>query len=110
VPFLIVVRIGGFEALRDPGEPDPAVAGVGVRALLPDLDPAVVVRVLSRGGYDHAREREAELIASLLGLLVEAALTRPAPVTPAHPGRTGPGPATDAALASLTVLFGRDGP
>jgi len=93
-------EFGHLLADHDPVDADPTVAGVGVQALLPDLDPAVVARVLSRGGYDHAleREREAELIASLLGLRVEAALTRsaPAPVTLADSLRTDAGPVVDA--------------
>ncbi|MEJ2854225.1 MULTISPECIES: hypothetical protein [unclassified Saccharothrix] len=36
------------------------------RLLLPDLDPALVQRVLGRAGYSTAEEREAELLASLI--------------------------------------------
>lgn len=35
--------------------------------LLPNLDPAMVRRVLGRAGYSSAEEREAELFASMLG-------------------------------------------
>jgi hypothetical protein len=36
------------------------------RMLLPDLDPALVRRVLGRTGYSSEQEREAELLASLI--------------------------------------------
>jgi len=45
----------------DPPDPDPALA-----RLLPDLDPAMVRRVLRRGGYSSAQERAAEMMASLI--------------------------------------------
>jgi hypothetical protein len=34
--------------------------------LLPDLDPGMVLRILSRAGYSTVEEREAELLASLI--------------------------------------------
>ncbi|SFW85809.1 hypothetical protein [Amycolatopsis australiensis] len=37
------------------------------RLLLPNLDPAMISRVLGRAGYSSEEEREAELFASLLG-------------------------------------------
>ncbi len=37
-----------------------------LRALMPDLDPAMVRRALARTSYDVAEEREAEMIASLV--------------------------------------------
>jgi len=71
----------------------------GLRTLLPHLDPAVVRRVLARGGYDRQIEREAEVIGSLLGLRVEASLR----------GRTRPQASGDPALDRMAVIFGRDG-
>lgn len=103
-------EFGHLLADHDPVDADPSEDGGGVRALLPDLNPAVVARVLNRGGYDHVREREAELIASLLGLKVEAALSCAASVTFQHTKRPETGLATsDVALERMAVLFGRDG-
>ncbi|SEP53083.1 hypothetical protein [Amycolatopsis saalfeldensis] len=36
------------------------------KALLPDLDPVMVERVLGRAGYSTAEEREAETLATLI--------------------------------------------
>lgn len=41
-------------------------AALGVAELLPDLDPAMVRRVLGRAGYTSEEEREAELLASMI--------------------------------------------
>ena len=38
----------------------------GLRALLPDVDPSVVRRVLGRTGYESEQESEAELLADLV--------------------------------------------
>lgn len=57
-----------------------------VRALLPDLDPTMVRRVLGRTAYPDAEEKEAELIATLI--LRKAADDRPSARPPAEPGFT----------------------
>jgi hypothetical protein len=44
----------------------PVTDSEAIRLLLPDLDPALVQRMLSRSGYDATEEREAEIIASLI--------------------------------------------
>lgn len=38
----------------------------GVTDLVPDLDPALVERLLTRDGYDDEAEREAELLATMI--------------------------------------------
>lgn len=38
----------------------------GVMDLVPDLDPALVERLLARDGYDDQAEREAELLATMI--------------------------------------------
>jgi hypothetical protein len=43
-----------------------AALGSQVDELLPNLDPAMVHRVLGRAGYSSEEEREAELLASLI--------------------------------------------
>lgn len=63
-------------AVTDPSDVDDP-AGL---ALLPDLDPAMIRRVLRRGGYSTAQEQAAEMIASLI-------LQRAA--RPAQPAATG---------------------
>jgi hypothetical protein len=47
-----------------------------LRALVPDLEPGVLERVLRRASYDTEQEQEAELLASLL--LQQLAPTVPA--------------------------------
>lgn len=60
-----------------------------LHALMPSLNPAMVRRVLSRSGYSHAQEREAEMLATLILSRVDPAtrsvtmirrLTRPVDV------------------------------
>ncbi|MDI1463492.1 ImmA/IrrE family metallo-endopeptidase [Catellatospora sp. KI3] len=46
--------------------PGPAMDADAARLLLPDLDPAVVIRMLGRGSYRQDIEREAEELASHL--------------------------------------------
>ncbi|AEV84171.1 hypothetical protein ACWT_3148 [Actinoplanes sp. SE50] len=64
--------------------------GVGddlARMLLPDLDPALVRRVLQRTGYSAIDEREAEMVASLLLRAAQRLGTPPPAVAPdAAPG------------------------
>ena len=74
--------------------PELPAAAVWVQMLLPDLDPAMIQAVLTRGGYQHAMEREAETIASLLGLRVDAVVGRP--------------PDADPSLRRMAVIFGHD--
>lgn len=50
------------------GHPGPALDPTASRQLLPDLDPAVVARMLGRGSYTARIERQAEELASLLML------------------------------------------
>lgn len=50
--------------------------GVELADLTPDLDPAVLTRMLARSGYDDAREREAELAAALIWELAGRATPR----------------------------------
>jgi hypothetical protein len=57
-----VTATAGPARMSQPGAAeDPALA-----RLLPDLDPAMVRRVLRRGGYSSAQEQAAELMASLI--------------------------------------------
>jgi hypothetical protein len=62
-----------------------------VGALLPDLDPSAINVVLARGVYDSPDEEEADLIATLLGLRVDAV-----------------SPGDDPALRRMTEVFGHD--
>ncbi|MFC7533394.1 hypothetical protein [Actinoplanes sp. GCM10030250] len=41
-------------------------AAAGAAQLFPDLDPALVARVLGRAGHTTAQEREAEMLASMI--------------------------------------------
>ncbi|MDH6135492.1 hypothetical protein P3T37_004908 [Kitasatospora sp. MAA4] len=56
------------------------------RLIMPNLDPAMVERVLQRHGYGAAAEQEAEMIASLI--LQRASRRQPDPVFPSPPRGT----------------------
>lgn len=63
-------------------EVTPKIGAASFGALLPDLDPAMVQRILARTRYSDLEERQAELTASLLGERLSAAppvVARPAP-------------------------------
>ena len=53
------------------------------RMLTPDLDPALVSRILGRGAYSDTDEQQAELIATLI--MQKVADRRPRPAEPASP-------------------------
>ncbi|AYG84930.1 hypothetical protein DWB77_07145 [Streptomyces hundungensis] len=50
--------------------------GDALRAVLPDLDPSVIGRLLGRTNYSTRQEREAELLASLLRTKADLPLRR----------------------------------
>ncbi len=86
-------EIGHLLADHAPVQQAPGTAA-GVQHLLPDMDPAMIQAVLARGGYQHAMEREAETIATLLGLRVDAVAHR------RHDA--------DPSLRRMAVMFGHD--
>ncbi len=85
-----------------PGVPvDAAAPGrAEVHQLMPDLDPAMIRRVLGRSSYDLPQEREAEMVATLLGEAVRARATK---------GRVK-GPTAQGGLAKLTEALGGGAP
>ncbi len=70
-----------------------------VHQLMPDLDPAMIQRVLGRSSYELPQEREAEMVATLLGERVRARATK---------GRAK-GPSAQGGLAKLTEALGGGG-
>lgn len=92
---IIVHELAHLLAAHEPAERlDPGP----LAALLPDLDPTMVQRVLSRSAYAAVEEQEAEMIATLV-------LQRAGRSTPMDP--SGPEPPKDAdVLARLDATLG----